>query len=121
MLGSGGKMRLGGTMNRVGEMAGVGYDCQGLRCSTFDMFCEGARHCCGQVILQPCKMDCVKLQILESIFSHAKLVRNIEFYKLKNFTGKFDIYCDIFIYVKLSHFALHISRCNTLNFGLWKT
>ena len=29
-------------------------------------------HCCGQVILQPCKMNCVKPQILYSIFLYAK-------------------------------------------------
>ena len=35
-----------------------------MRCAPF--------HCCGQVILQPCKMNYVKLQILYSIFLHAK-------------------------------------------------
>ena len=29
-------------------------------------------HCCDQVILQPCKMNYVKPQILYSIFLHAK-------------------------------------------------
>jgi hypothetical protein len=34
--------------------------------------CQRITHCCDKVILQPCKMNYVKPQILYSIFLHAK-------------------------------------------------
>jgi len=38
----------------------------------FQQVINGFNHCCGQVILQPCKMNYVRLQILYNIFLNAK-------------------------------------------------
>jgi hypothetical protein len=46
-------------------------------------------------------------------------MRNIEFYKLKNFTRKFNIYCDIFTYVKLGQnlsFCIAFSKMQYFEF-----